>query len=102
MVFYSIKFRVSSLGTRFSLIEMTYEGFNVASSIRLFLHALAGCCLVGLSHPTEVNTLIFLESCSLLRTLLEPGSFSPRVWIPLLVTLRKDALWAQVYRRTMR
>ena len=56
MVFYSIKFRVSSLGTRFSLIEMTYEGFNVASSIRLFLHALAGCCLVGLPHPTEVNT----------------------------------------------
>ena len=56
MVFYSIKFRVSFLGTRFSLIEMTYDGFNVASSIRLFLHALAGCCLVGLPHPTEVNT----------------------------------------------
>ena len=56
MVFYSIKFRASFLDTRFALIEMTYEGFNAASSIRLFLHALAGCCLVGLPHPTQVNT----------------------------------------------
>ena len=56
MVFYSIKLRVSFLGTRFSTIEVTYDGFNATSSIRLFLHALAGCCLVGLSHPTQVNT----------------------------------------------
>ena len=56
MAFYSIKIRVSFLGTRLSLIEMTYEGFKAASSIRLFLHALAGCCLVGLSNSTEVNT----------------------------------------------
>ena len=104
MVFYSIKFRASFLDTRFALIEMTYEGFNAASSIRLFLHALTGCCLVGLSHPTEVNTLANLsgEMFAVTHIVGARFLFTPRL-DPSACDIEKGcSLGAQVYRRTMR
>ena len=104
MVFYSIKLRVSFLGTRFSTIEVTYDGFNAASSIRLFLHALAGCCLVGLPHPTGVNTRYHLSGEIIGVTHIDGTRFlfTPRLG-PSACDIEKGcSLGAQVYRRTMR